>query len=570
MRIRSLLLDNFGPFRRYTITFVPEDSACVLLTGRNNEGKSNILLALKLLSSACRVVGRRQTQIIIDGDQYFRLPQLDVSHLTIGRLLHNYSGEHAIITAEFDDGLVITVHLDELKDMIYADYRGRIPKDLPTVFGFIPPLGPLSEFEELLSRKYVQASINSSLAPRHLRNHLYQVLSDEEYALVQDIINATWPSIQLLDCTHRHGDNLLTCFFVEGRIERELAWAGQGLQVWFQIIAHLVRLRDTAILVLDEPEVNLHAEKQNDLIRVLRDYHGGSVIIATHSSELMNNVDVSHIIHVQKSHARPQIKATTDRAYLNVVRSQIGSCFNLIASQFESCDRIVFTEDVFDFVLLRKFAEAYGFTGNVFNIPLHGFSEYPKALSYRDAYRLLIGRDTPHAVLLDRDYYPENHLESVRERLTSGGLITLFTPGKEIENLLLSPAVVNEVIRYEDRDAFAEFWDDVFDKERLDCYGSYLTLHGQFLPKRLDTKTLTKEFTPVFDVRWADKDTRHLIIGGKKALQHLRMFYRSKTGQNLTTEMLIEAAVRTNDLDTRNTVAQILGEAEPTRQILHY
>jgi AAA15 family ATPase/GTPase len=570
MRIIRLSLDNFGPFKSYIINFVPDDSACILLTGRNNEGKSNIILALKLLSVACRVAWRKQQNILIKGDSFYRLPQQDIAHLKIGRMLHNYSGAYATIKAEFEGGLLVTVYLDENEDMIYADYHGHVPNDLPIMFGFIPPLGPIAESEEFLSLKYVQSSINSSLAPRHLRNHLLQILSKEEFILVQTIVNATWPSIQLLNCEHRLEDNCLTCFFVEERIERELAWAGQGLQVWLQIITHLVRLRDTSILVLDEPEINLHAEKQNDLIRVLKDYHRGSVIIATHSSELMNNVEVSHIIHVQKEYNQPKTKSTVDRAYLNIVRSQIGSNFNLVASQFESFERIVFTENVSDFVLLRKLSETYGFNKKIFNIPLHGFSEYSKALYYREAYRLLIGQDTPHTVLLDRDYYPENHLKLVIERLKKGNVITLFTPGKEIENLFLSPMVLDEIIRPEDREEFIVFWDDVFEQQRLDCYGSYMTLHKQFALQNIDIKTVTTTITPTFEIRWADKHTRHLIIGGKQALQKLRSFYRSKTGKNLTTELLVAAAVKVNDLDVRNTVAQTWGEDTPTSQVLHY
>ena len=378
MRIKRLLIENFGPFQKYDIPFVNEEPVCVLLTGKNNEGKSNIILALKMLSSACKSVGRRRTQVVIDDNEYFKLPQQDIEGINIGRTLHNYGGGSARIHGTFDDNFEVTVYLDESNDLIYADYAGNIPQDFAEILGFIPPLGPLSETEELLSQKHVRANINTSLAPRHLRNHLARILEPDEYAMVQDIVKTTWPGINLLDYEYNLYDNTLSCFFREGRIDRELAWAGQGLQVWFQIITHLIRLRNTSILVLDEPEINLHAEKQNDLIQVLKEHHRGSVIIATHSVELMNNVDVSHIIHVQKKTRKPTIKETADRTYLNLVRSKIGSNFNLIASQFDKFDLILFTEGGSDFVLLQNLAKAFGFKCHAFNIPLHGFSEYPK------------------------------------------------------------------------------------------------------------------------------------------------------------------------------------------------
>ena len=139
MRIKRLKLENFGPFRRYDIPFVDEDPACVLLTGKNHEGKSNIILALKMLSSACRSIGRRKMIVDIDGDEYYKLVQQDIVGINIGRILHNYTGDYARIYAEFENDFEIIVHLDESKNLIYASYGGRIPVDSAEIFGFLPP-----------------------------------------------------------------------------------------------------------------------------------------------------------------------------------------------------------------------------------------------------------------------------------------------------------------------------------------------------------------------------------------------------------------------------------------------
>jgi len=570
MRIKSLSLDNFGPFRRYDIPFVEEEPVCLLITGRNNEGKSNIILALRLLASACRSVGRLQTRIVLDGNSYYRLPQTDVENINIGRILHNYTGNYAKVMAEFEKDFWVTVILDEAEDLIYAGYEGLIPADAANIFGFIPPLGPLAEEELFLTLKYLRSNINTSLAPRHLRNYLAQILTLEEYALIQDIVHRSWTDIELLDYEHNYEENTLTCFFREGKIERELAWAGQGLQVWFQIITHLVRLRHTSILVLDEPEINLHAEKQIELVRILKEQHSGSTIIATHSVELMNSVNVSHITHIQKSQRRPRIKSTEDRAYLNFVRSQIGSNFNLIASQFESFDVIIFTEDSGDFSVLDELANKLGIRKKAFNIPLHGFSEYPKALHYRDAYKQLIGGNIKYSILLDRDYYPEEHLKQVMEKLKEGGVRALFTPGKEIENIFFTPAVLKSFIPSELLDEFTSFWEEVCASEKLDCYSSYLTLHRHFLPAKIDVKTLTKKYTPLFEAVWVDPNRKHLLLGGKKVLQRVRGFFREKTGNNLTSQVLIRALIDGNRDETQDLVAQLYHEAPYVRQVLYY
>ena len=426
MIIESLELKNFGPFLHYKIKFPQGHHSCVLLTGKNNEGKSNIIFAIRLVALATQTIGKPKFRVLVNGDEFFKLPQQDINDINIGRTLHNYAGGMAEVIARFSSGLKIIVYMDETENLIYAEHLGRISPFVREIFGFIPPLGPLAEAEEFLTTKHIQASINTSLAPRHLRNHLKQILSVDEYNSVQRLINESWQSIKLLECTHDLNTNILQCFFKEKTIDREIAWAGQGLQVWFQIITHLVRLRECSMLIFDEPEINLHPEKQNDLINILNEFYLGDVIIATHSVELMNNVNVSHILHIQKATASPKIKLAKDKISLDLVRSKIGSNFNLIASQFEHCDMLLFTEDTFDFKLVDTFLEMMGRKIRMFNIPLHGFSEYNKAIYYKDAYRLLIGKDVPSVVLLDKDYYPLDYLQKVKAYLEKHKIKTVF------------------------------------------------------------------------------------------------------------------------------------------------
>ncbi|NQT25607.1 AAA family ATPase [candidate division KSB1 bacterium] len=556
MRLKKINLINFGPFKQYEVPFVVDHDAVLLLTGKNNEGKSNIIFALKLLNSALKSIGKSSHRIILDDEEFFRLPQQDVANILIGRMLHNYLGSSAEIRAQFSDNISVFVYLDENRDIIYADYDGHLPRNTDSMFGFVPPLGPLAEEEERLTLAHLRRSISTSLSPRHLRNHFAQILTREEFSLVQRIIRHSWQSVELLDFEYHPEDNTYKCFYREGRFDREIAWAGQGLQVWFQIISHLVRLRHSSILILDEPEINLHPEKQNDLVRILRDYYNGTILIATHSVELMNNVSVSHIIHVQKASKKPKIKTTDNRANLELVRSQIGSNFNLVASQFEAFELIIFTEDTFDFEIIDKIAKKIGIKRRAFNIPLHGFSEYRKAIYWCDAYNILIGRQIPYTVLLDRDYYPEDYLCNIKSELEKHQIMTEFTPGKEIENCFLEPRVL-QILFTERTKEFDEFWENLFESEYLDCYGSFLTLHEKFLEKNLDTKTITKKYTPHFKQTWDNKEGRYNLIAGKKALSHVKQFYREQFHKNLSLELLIDALTMAYENEIRQFINKI-------------
>ena len=51
------------------------------------------------------------------------------------------------------------------------------------------------------------------------------------------------------------------------RVPKEMCWAGDGGQVWLQVLYHLHRLRDVDVVILDEPDIYLHADLQRRLVR---------------------------------------------------------------------------------------------------------------------------------------------------------------------------------------------------------------------------------------------------------------------------------------------------------------
>jgi len=553
MIIEKLILKKFGPFPHYEIDFIDEEKTCILITGKNNEGKSNLIFALKLVHAGLKVIGKKRQEIFIDHQVYYRLYSQDTDNLLIPSLIHNYIDETAEVIAVLKNNFSITLFIDPIDEIIYCDYHGVIPKNSENIFGFIPYLGMIADREEFIyNTSHLKASLNTSLAPRHLRNHFVQSLTSEQYKLLQNLINATWDNITLLDYNiNKFDSNRIVCFYKEKKYEREISWAGQGLQVWFQIIAHLIRLLDTSVLILDEPEINLHPEKQNDLIGIIREYYSGSIIIATHSMELMNNVNVNHIINVKKEQRKPQIKSTADRKNLEIVRSQIGSNFNFISSQFESVDYIVFTEDVDDFKIIKKLSEGFGFDYKIFNIPLHGFSEYTKAVHYKDAYKLLIGKDVLYSIVLDRDYYPDEYLSKIISEMRAAGINLVLTPEKEIENLLINPKILKGIFPAEIQEKFMSFFNDLFtDDEKNDSYGSFIKLHKDFLPSRIDTKEIIKTYSPLFYKKWTDIKERHNFLSGKGALSQIRLHYRELTKDNLSNNSIINELISTNESDS--------------------
>ncbi len=561
MRLKTLSLKNFGPFKRYELDFSNhQDDTCLLITGKNNEGKSNLIFALKLINAGMKVIGKKRQEIYINSQIFYKLYSQDTEKLLIQRLIYNYHDNIAELKASFRENLNIIIYIDPNDDIIYCDFGGRIPSDIENIFGFIPYLGMIAPREELiLNISHLKASLNTPLAPHHLRNHFEHLIDDSEYKMIQDIIKNTWDSIELLDYSVDYLDkNRINCFYKEKKYEREISWAGQGLQVWFQIITHLVRLLNTEILILDEPEIYLHPEKQNDLIGIIRQYFNGTIIIATHSMELMNNVNVNHIINVKKTQNKPKIKSTNDRNYLEIVRSQIGSNFNFISSQFENVDYILITEDIEDFKMIKNLAKNFSINSSIFNVPIHGFSEYKKAIYYKEAYKLLIGHSVNYKLILDRDYYPDDYLQQIKDELNQHNISVIFTPGKEIENLLINPEILEDLFSPNNRSDFREFFGSLFtEEEKNDSYGTFIKLHEEFLPKKVDTKTIIKKYSDTFNQRWNNLAKNYNYIAGKRVLKTIRQYYKNKEGETLSNQMIYDKLFDKKEITTEEFIKEI-------------
>jgi energy-coupling factor transporter ATP-binding protein EcfA2 len=223
MVLLKLILENFGPFKNYELDFPQEEGVCVLLVGKNNEGKSTILRALKLIHDATKVIGKRKYRRIINSDLYFNLLKQDIGDIRIGRLIYNYVTDTSQITGIFSNGSSITVFLDAEKDIVYATYSRSLSYQI-NLFGFIPPLGPISEYEEEISNiNYLKANVNTSLAPRHLRNYFQQLLSSEQFDLVKKIVKTSWEDVELDSFDRILEENRLECFYKENGILREIS-----------------------------------------------------------------------------------------------------------------------------------------------------------------------------------------------------------------------------------------------------------------------------------------------------------------------------------------------------------
>ena len=73
-------------------------------------------------------------------------------------------------------------------------------------------------------------------------------------------------------------------------------------------------------------------------------------------------------------------------------------------------------------------------------------------------------------MLLDRDYYPSDYLDSIRDTLKASKVKIAFTPGKEIENLFIEEDFLVSLLPKEaDPVSLHEFLDQIYHREHEIC-----------------------------------------------------------------------------------------------------
>lgn len=165
-------------------------------------------------------------------------------------------------------------------DGVYVRTTAEARALLPDV-GVVPILEPVQHREKRLADEYVNSSMGTRLASRHTRNQI-RLLRDKEpdtegydnlLSEFRDWARPWTRDFRVGDLAEHLTDEGamldLYCRETGGRSDRELFWAGDGLQVWIQLLMHLFRNQGRDTVILDEPDLYLHADLQRRLMRLL-------------------------------------------------------------------------------------------------------------------------------------------------------------------------------------------------------------------------------------------------------------------------------------------------------------
>lgn len=309
--IKRLHLRNFKCFRDHTINF----NQITIMIGQNNAGKTTVVEALRILGLVC---ARFKTVATYSArpDWLFDQVPLSVHGINVSakaidtdleQIFTAYGNPPAIIEAFFTEDVKIQIYIGNETDIFAVFYKCGsciynrkkvLDNGVPNVC-VLPQIVPLVRDEVYVTHETLQRNKFSKRISGNFRNDLLVNKESENYRKLQESIEKTWGSVQISSVELDSGSSKVYLNMRDTDFVSEIYYMGHGIQMWLQTLWFVVSSAPDSIIVLDEPDVYMHADLQRKLVRLLKDQYT-QTIIATHSIEIMSEVLPENILIIDR------------------------------------------------------------------------------------------------------------------------------------------------------------------------------------------------------------------------------------------------------------------------------
>lgn len=533
--LKKMTLENYRCFQKTEVNF--KDIA--IIVGKNNAGKSTLIEALRIVSI---IVNRYKNIVFTRAPKWLHLnekilgiqPSINNLDISTRNIFYMYGDGPAKISVELFDGARINVYIgDDAEIFATLHTSDGLPVEskkfatalkLPEI-NILPQITPLLKIEPVIKFETVQRNLLTNLSSRNFRNQLNYYNADfEKFKLLSE---KTWEGL-VIDSTGNNirtqGDLLL--FVRENRFEAEIGWMGHGLQMWLQTMWFLSRCAEKSTVILDEPDVYMHADLQRRLIKLLKNrYH--QVIIATHSIEIMSEVEPENILPV--NYTRPKQEYANKAPVVQQIVNDIGSVHNIEIARIFSYNKFLIIEGEKDDVKILSI-----FQSKLFPDSFEQFDILPKTfVEGWGGWQRVIGSNKVFKdnkanlsvyCIFDSDYHMDIEKE---ERLASAvehGINLHIWKKKEIENYLLVPSAICRTIKKNRKNS--TITEETISAEIInlcetlknDVIDSYATeIHNK--DKSKSVTTVNRQAREYIESKW-DLD-KFSLVPGKKILSLL-------------------------------------------------
>ncbi len=537
-----MYLQNFRCFDRHMLELRP----MTIIVGANNSGKSTAIEALRLVSliaNRYRFLNYTDVPAWLFESRIPKIargvaPSLKGIEFNALSVFHNLAEPPATIRACFQAGSSMDIYLGP-KGAIHAvlqDQEQRIVSNrakaqrilLPKV-SILPQIAPVAAEEQILDPDYVRSATSPALASLHFRNQIN--LYPEYFDDFKSLSESTWPNLKIRGLEKRSSNphEPLALFVQDHDFVAEIAWMGHGLQMWLQTMWFLARSKDSPTIILDEPDVYLHADLQRKLIRLLKGRHE-QVIVATHSTEIMAEVESRDVLVIDRMSER-SIYASSIPSVQHVI-DKIGSVHNLQLARLWTSRRCLFVEgkdlDFLKIIQNIMFPRSHDPIDSLPNIQLGGWGGW----NYVFGSKLLLrnaGGDVIRAYcLFDSDYHAEEEIEERYRQAQEREIQLHIWSKKEIENYLIVPDAIQRLIseRLPFRQAKPTTREiaqqiDLISEELKDATFDAISAEIHSKNRASGVTAANRRARAIIDTAWISSEGRWSVVSGKSIIASL-------------------------------------------------
>jgi putative ATP-dependent endonuclease of OLD family len=205
-----------------------------------------------------------------------------------------------------------------------------------------------------------------------------------------------------------------------------------------------------SLLLIEEPEVHLHPALEASMMRYLQSISSVcQVFLTTHSTNFLDTAELTNVYLITKSDSTKAELLDIDAAE-TVLPRELG----LRMSSLFMYDRLVFVEGRTDEAIIREWASLLRINlsqSNVGFVPMGGarnFSHYAASATLA----FLSKRNVKSWILLDRDERDAPEIDRLKGIAGKFATVNVLEH-REIENLLLQPRVILELVKFKLRAA---------------------------------------------------------------------------------------------------------------------
>ncbi len=351
--LKHLHLTNFKCFRDHTITF----EQITIMIGQNNAGKTTVVEALRILGLVC---SRFKTVTTYSNRPDWLSDRLLLStrgirvsakaiDTDLEQIFTSYGNPPAVIEAFFTEAIAIHVYINSASELFavfqkngaYLHNKQKVlASNLPNV-RVLPQIVPLTKDEDRVSFETLQRNRFSKRISGNFRNELLAAQGSADYQKLQECIGQTWGSVQINSIAANNDGTKVYLNMRDTDFVTEIYFMGHGIQMWLQTLWFVVSSEPDSIIVLDEPDVYMHADLQRKLVRLLKGSYAQTVI-ATHSIEIMSEVPPENILIIDRK--RPVSNLADSYPVLQAAISSMGSIQNINLSRLLNHRRYLYVE----------------------------------------------------------------------------------------------------------------------------------------------------------------------------------------------------------------------------------